>query len=72
MLLPQVPGEMPRSGHLYGVTESYLKHYWFLLPLDVLDPFELGAVTGLGLSDHRYVARPTATTSAAAFSFATK
>jgi hypothetical protein len=72
MLLPQVPGEMPRSGHLYGVTESYLKHYWFLLPLDVLDPFELGAVTGLGLSDHRYVAHPSATTSAAAFSFATK
>jgi hypothetical protein len=39
------------------VTESYLKSYWFLLPLDALDPFELGAVTVLGIADHRYVAK---------------
>ena len=52
--LPQVPGELPRSGHLRGITESYLKSWWFLLPLDVLDPFELGTVTASGLLDHRY------------------
>ena len=57
-LLPQVAGGIPRSRHLYGVTESYLKTYPFLLPLDYLLPFELGAVTGLGLCDHRYVAKP--------------
>jgi hypothetical protein len=45
-VLPQVPGTIKRSGHLRGVTEAYLKSWWFLLPLDVLDPFELGAVTG--------------------------
>jgi hypothetical protein len=57
-VLSQAPGDLPRSGHLYGVTESYLKHYWFLLPLDCLLPVELGIVTGLGIADHRYVARP--------------
>ena len=64
MLLAQVPGNIRRNGHLYGVTEAYLKHYWFLLPLDYLLPFELGAVTGIGLADHRYVAKPKATDSA--------
>jgi hypothetical protein len=53
-VLPQVPGELPRSGHLHGITEAYLKSWWFLLPLDALDPFELGAVTASGLMDHRY------------------
>ncbi len=53
-VLPQVPGEMPRSGHLRGITEAYLKSWWFMLPLDVLDPFELGTVTASGLLDHRY------------------
>ncbi len=56
--LPQVPGDLRRSGHLYGVTEAYLKRYWFLLPLDYLLPVELGAVTTLGLCDHRYAPRP--------------
>lgn len=53
-VLPQVPGELPRSGHLRGITEAYLKSWWFMLPLDVLDPFELGTVTASGLLDHRY------------------
>lgn len=53
-VLPQVPGEMPRSGHLRGITEAYLKSWWFMLPLDALDPFELGTVTASGLLDHRY------------------
>jgi hypothetical protein len=53
-VLPQVPGELPRSGHLRGITEAYLKSWWFLLPLDALDPFELGTVTASGLLDHRY------------------
>ncbi len=53
-VLPQVPGDLPRSGHLRGITEAYLKSWWFLLPLDVLDPFELGTVTVSGLLDHRY------------------
>ncbi len=66
-LLPQVPGSVPRSGHLYGVTESYLKTYPYLLPLDYLLPIELGLVTGLGLCDHRYVAKPEVRADAAIF-----
>ncbi len=54
--VPQVPG-IRRSGHIRGVTEAYLKSWWFLLPLDYLLPYELGAVTTLGLLDHRYSAR---------------
>ena len=53
-VLPQVPGELPRSGHLRGITEAYLKSWWFMLPLDALDPIELGTVTASGLLDHRY------------------
>ena len=56
-VLPQLPGEMPRSGHVRGVTEAYLKSWWFMLPVDVLDPFELGAVTVLGVADRRYVGK---------------
>ena len=52
----QIPG-IRRSGHIRGVTEAYLKNWWFLLPLDFLLPYELGAVTTLGLLDHRYSAK---------------
>ena len=58
-VLPQVPGDLHRSGHVRGVTEAYLKSWWFLLPLDYLLPIELGAVTVSGLSDHRYNPKPT-------------
>lgn len=58
----QVPG-IKRSGHVRGVTEAYLKSYWFLLPLDYLLPYELGAVTTLGLFDHRYAAKSDVPTS---------
>ena len=54
--VPQIPG-IRRSGHIRGVTEAYLKNWWFLLPLDYLLPYELGAVTALGLFDHRYTAK---------------
>jgi hypothetical protein len=36
--LPQVPGNIPRSGHLYGVTESFVKSKPYLLPVAILDP----------------------------------
>ena len=55
-VVPQVPG-IKRSGDVRGVTEAYLKSWWFLLPLDYLLPYELGAVTTLGLLDHRYSAK---------------
>jgi hypothetical protein len=66
-VLPQVPGELPRSGHLRGITEAYLKSWWFLLPLDALDPFELGAVTASGLMDHRYRGKGAAVVGPGAF-----
>lgn len=55
--LPQVPGNIPRSGHLYGVTESLVKSKPFLLPAAVLDPIGIGSVAALGIADHRYVAK---------------
>jgi hypothetical protein len=52
--LPQIPGNIPRSGHLYGVTESFAKSKPYLLPVAVLDPIGLGSVAALGIADHRY------------------
>jgi hypothetical protein len=52
--LPQVPGNIPRSGHLYGVTESFAKSKPYLLPMAILDPVGIGSVAALGIADHRY------------------
>ena len=54
-VLPQVPGEIPRSGHLYGVTESFVKSKPYLLPLAVIEPVGIGTVAAAGIADHRYV-----------------
>jgi hypothetical protein len=53
-LLPQVPGEIPRSGHLYGVTESFVKSKPYLLPLAILVPVGIGSEAAAGIADHRY------------------
>jgi rhodanese-related sulfurtransferase len=58
--LPQVPGDIPRSGRLYGVTESIVKSKPYLLPVAVLDPIGIGSVAALGIADHRYTAKATA------------
>jgi hypothetical protein len=55
--LPQVPGNIPRSGHLYGVTESFVKSKPYLLPVAILDPIGIGSVAALGIADHRYAGR---------------
>lgn len=55
--LPQVPGDIPRSGHIYGVTESFVKSKPYLLSIAVLDPIGIGSVAVLGIEDHRYVAK---------------
>jgi hypothetical protein len=52
--LPQVPGNIPRSGPLYGVTESFVKSKSYLLPLAILEPVGIGGVAALGVADHRY------------------
>jgi hypothetical protein len=52
--LPQVPGNISRSGHLYGVTESFVKSKSYLLPLAILEPIGIGGVAALGVADHRY------------------
>jgi hypothetical protein len=52
--LPQVPGNIPRSGHLYGVTESFAKSKPYLLPMAILDPVGIGSVAALGIADRRY------------------
>ena len=53
-VLPQVPGTMPRSTKMYGVTESFVKRTWFCLPVAVLDPLEFGLVIGSGVFDPRW------------------
>jgi hypothetical protein len=55
--LPQVQGNIPRSGRLYGVTESFVKSKPYLLPVAVLDPIGIGSVAALGIADHRYVVK---------------
>lgn len=55
--LPQVPGNIPRSGHLYGVAESFVKSKPYLLPAAALDPIGVGSVAALGIADQRYVVR---------------
>jgi rhodanese-related sulfurtransferase len=59
--LPQVPGNIARSGRLYGVTESFAKSKPYLLPVAVLDPIGIGSVAALGIADHRYAAKSTST-----------
>jgi len=58
--LPQVPGNIPRSGRLYGVTESFVKSKTYLLPVALLDPIGIGSVAALGIADRRYTAKATA------------
>jgi hypothetical protein len=58
--LPQVPGNIPRSGRLYGVTESFVKSKPYLLPVAVFDPIGIGSVAALGIADHRYTVKATA------------
>ena len=53
-VLPQVPGTMPRSMKMYGVTESFVKRTWFCLPVAVLNPLEFGLVIGSGVLDPRW------------------
>jgi hypothetical protein len=55
--LPQVPGNIARSGHLYGVTESLVKSKPYLFAAAVLDPIGIGSVAVLGIADHRYAVK---------------
>lgn len=55
--LPQVPGDIPRSGHLYGVTESLVKSKPYLFAAAVLDPIGIGSLGVLGIADHRYAVK---------------
>jgi hypothetical protein len=55
--LPQVEGTIPRSGRLYGVTESFVKSKPYLLPVAVLNPIGIGSVAALGIADHRYTVK---------------
>jgi hypothetical protein len=55
--LPQVPGNVPRSGRLFGVTESFVKTKPYLIPVALLDPIGIGSVVALGIADRRYTAK---------------
>ena len=55
--LPQVPGDIPRSGHIYGVTESLVKTKPYLFAAAVLNPIGIGTVGVLGIADHRYAVK---------------
>jgi hypothetical protein len=58
--LPQVPGNIPRSGRLYGVTESFVKSKPYLLPVAIVNPIGIGSMAALGISDHRYTGKANA------------
>ena len=53
-VMPQIPGETPRSLHLYGITESIAKTKYYLYPIAIVQPAAIGAILGSGYSDHRY------------------
>jgi hypothetical protein len=55
--LPQVPGNIPRSGRIYGVTESFVKSKPYLLPIAIVAPIGIGSVAALGIADHRYAVK---------------
>lgn len=55
-VLPQVPGTTSRSGHTYGVTQSFARTKLYLYPLAILQPVGIGSVIAVGFCDHRYSA----------------
>ena len=55
--LPQAPGNIPRSGHLYGVTESFVKTKPYLIALAIINPIGIGSIAALGIADHRYAGK---------------
>jgi hypothetical protein len=55
--LPQIPGDLHRSGHLYGVTETFAKTKWYFYPIALTSPIGLSTVIVLGWSDRRYSAQ---------------
>jgi len=65
--LPQIEGKIPRSGRLYGVTESFVKSKPYLLPVAFLDPIGIGSLAALGIADHRYAAKEPARIDGARF-----
>ena len=55
--LPQAPGAIARSGHLYGVTESLVKSKPYLFALSVFNPIGFGSLAALGIADRRYTGK---------------
>ena len=52
--IPQVPGDIPRSGRMYGVSEAFIRTKPYLLPLAAVQPIGIGGITVSFLLDHRY------------------
>jgi hypothetical protein len=50
----QVPGDIARSGRMYGVSEAFVRTKPYLLPLAVVQPIGIGSVTASFLLDRRY------------------
>jgi hypothetical protein len=53
-VIPQVPGNLPRSGHVDGVLESVLTNKKFLVPLAILHPVVTGGMAAAYLADGRF------------------
>jgi hypothetical protein len=54
-VIPQVPGNVPRSTPVYGVLESFLKSKKYLLPLAAFHPIITGGIALAYLTEHRKV-----------------
>jgi len=52
-VIPQVPGTIPRSHAVDGVTESLVKSKKYLIPMTILAPAVTGAVVVAYLADGR-------------------
>lgn len=53
-VIPQVPGNVPRSTPVYGVLESFLKSKKYLVPLAAFHPLIMGGVAVAYLSTGRF------------------
>jgi len=53
-VIPQAPGNLPRSRHLQGVLEAVLKTKKFVLPLALLHPAFTGVLAATYLTEGRF------------------
>ena len=54
IIIPQIPGDIPRSHSTRGVVESLLKTKKYALPIAVLNPYVLAGIAVTYLTNGRF------------------